>query len=96
VSHVHPFFPYVLVPMQENGYNCGIFVCHYAAAMYYLQDVEVSYSDITREQPPLMNKLIESHYLHFNQSNMDKFCAELLLLVKKLISLYSTRNAINL
>jgi Ulp1 family protease len=75
--------------MQENGYNCGIYLCRYATAMYYLQDVETSYSDFTSDCLPLMNKLIESHY-------MDKFRAEILLLIQKLSSLYSTRNAINL
>jgi hypothetical protein len=64
--------------------------------MYYLQDVEVSYSDIRNEQPPLMNKLSVSPYFPFNQSDIDKFCAELLLLIKKLITLYSTRNDVSL
>ncbi len=73
MSHVHHFFSHVLVPMQENGYNCGIFVCHYAVAMYYLHDVEVSYADLSSEQPPLMIKLSDSHYLGFNQSETDKF-----------------------
>jgi hypothetical protein len=43
-----------------------------------------------------MNKLRLSPYFRFNQSDIDKFRAELLLLVKKLITLYSTRNEVNL
>ncbi len=86
----------VLVPLQENGYDCGVFVCPYAAAMYYLQDVEVSYTDIISENPPFMSKLSLSPYFDFNQSDIDKFHAELLLLIKMLISLYSTRTKVHM
>jgi Ulp1 family protease len=90
------FLCYVLVPAQENGFNCGIFLCRYAASMYYLQDFEIRFSDVRNEQPPLINILSLSPYFRFNQSDMDKFHAELLLIIKKLIMLYSTRNEVNL
>jgi hypothetical protein len=69
------FLSYVLVPAQESGFHCGMLLCHYAAAMYYLQDVDIRLSD-------LMNKLSLSPYFRFNQPDIYKFCAELLLLVK--------------
>jgi hypothetical protein len=58
--------------------------------MYYLQDVEVSYTDLISESPPLMSKISSSPYFDFNQSDIDKFRAELLVLLKTLIALYST------
>jgi hypothetical protein len=43
-----------------------------------------------------MNKLSPSPYFRFNQSEITKFCAELLLLVRELSRIYLTRNQISL
>ncbi len=50
----------------------------------------MSYTDLISENPPLMSKLSSSPYFDFNQSDIDKFHAELLVLLKTLIALYST------
>ena len=64
--------------------------------MYYLQDVDIRFADVRDEQPPLMNKLSLSPYFRFNQSDIGKFRQELLLLIRKLVTLYSRRNEVNL
>ena len=87
---------FLTVPAQENGFDCGLFVCRYASAMYYLQDIEITFADVIKEQPPLMNKLSLSPYFRFYQSTVTKFREELLLLLKELSRLYATRNVINL
>ncbi len=55
---IHYFFVMFTVPAQENGFDCGLFVCLYASAMYYLQDIEITFADVVKEQPPLMNSLV--------------------------------------
>jgi len=32
--------------MQNNGYDCGVFICRYAWSMYQLRDQKTTYSDI--------------------------------------------------
>jgi hypothetical protein len=53
VLHINPLS--FIVPAQENGFDCGMFVCHYAFAMYHLQDVDIKFADVVKEQPPLIN-----------------------------------------
>ena len=64
--------------------------------MYYLQDVDIKFADVVKEQPPLMNKLSLSPYFRFDQSEITKFHAELLLLIRELSRMYLTRNEISL
>ncbi len=97
ICYVNPFlFYYFIVPAQENGVDCALFVCRYASAMYYLQYVDIKFADICKEQPPLMNKLSLSPYFRFDQSEITKFHAELLLLVRELSRMYLMRNQITL
>ena len=96
ICYVNRFVSYVIVPAQENGVDCALFVCRYASAMYYLQDVDIKFADVVKEQPPLMNKLSLSPYFRFDQSEITKFRAELVLLIRELSRIYLTRNEISL
>ncbi len=75
VSHVlHINLLLFIFPAQENGFDCGMFVCHDAFSIYCLQDVDIKFADVVKEQP--------SHYFRFNKSESTKFCAEVLLSLK--------------
>ncbi len=64
--------------------DCGIFICCYAYAMYYLRDLNICNKDAFEEQPALMNKISLSPYFSFTQSEVTRFRAELALLLKGL------------
>jgi hypothetical protein len=46
----HPFIIFYLpVPAQENECYCGIFICRYAYAMYYIRDLNIIDKDVFEE-----------------------------------------------
>jgi hypothetical protein len=64
----------LLVPMQLNGYDCGLFVCRYAVAFHkVIKDSIFTYKDLYYSHSPLLDKITNSDHFRFNQAVIDEF-----------------------
>jgi Ulp1 family protease len=54
------------VPFQTNKYDCGVFVCHYAYALYQVHCNHIQYADIYLEKPPLKTAISENQFFQFD------------------------------
>jgi Ulp1 family protease len=51
------------VPKQTNGYDCGVFICRYAYALYQARFTPITYVDLHLEKPPLKTAITQSTFL---------------------------------
>jgi Ulp1 family protease len=56
ITNVASFLCFV-VPSQLNRYNCGLFVCHYAAGLHKIRHELFTYTDIYSTSSPLLEKV---------------------------------------
>jgi Ulp1 family protease len=60
------FPPAYSVPKQTNGYDCGVFVCRYAYALYQARFTPITYVDLHLEKPPLKTAITQSNFFNFD------------------------------
>ena len=85
----HAFFPFS-VPTQKNGWDCGVFVCRYAFALYSMRDRDITFGDAKKDQYgiPLERAITESDAFQFDGSDIVRIRKELDFLINKLSEIY--------
>lgn len=73
------------VPYQNNGTDCGVFVCRYAYAIYEL----ARRTPITHAFYRSRNQLTESDEFHFNMSDIARIREEMKTLIRRLTGVYA-------
>ncbi|KAL7578136.1 hypothetical protein ACA910_012582 [Epithemia clementina (nom. ined.)] len=79
------------VPYQENGWDCGVYVCRYAYALYNLRhrtfSVEECQVGLTKV-PPFSTLITENEKFQFNADDIDRIRSEFIDLILKLSAVY--------
>jgi hypothetical protein len=81
-------FFFFIVPSQLNGYDCGLFVCRYAAGLHKIRDEIFTFADIYETQSPLLQKVTLNPNFQFNQAVVNEFRLQLGTLLDNLSSVY--------
>ena len=76
------------MPSQLNGYDCGLFVCLYAAGLHKIREQLMTYSDVYSYQSPLLEKITLNSNFQFNQGVVNDFRHQLGALLDNLSSVY--------
>jgi hypothetical protein len=82
------YFISFLVPIQSNGFDCGLFVCRYAAGLHKIRHELFTYSDIYSTSSPLLEKLTQNSNFQFHQRTVTEFRIQLGTLIDNLSSVY--------
>ena len=85
----HAFFPFS-VPTQKNGWDCGVFVCRYAFALYSMRDRDITFGDAKKDQYgiPLERAITESDAFQFDGSDIVRIRKNLDMLIDRLSIIY--------
>ena len=65
-------FQQILVPKQRNNYDCGVFVCRYASAVYSLLDQPVTFQE-DNQLDPFSALMAPGGAFHFNPEDIGPF-----------------------
>lgn len=76
----------ISVPIQNNGYDCGIFVCRYAFNIVNLVHQTLNMRDICSNG--LSDYITNNDLFQFDQNDISKFRGELYDIVTELTKLY--------
>ena len=76
------------MPRQLNGYDCGLFVCQYAAALHQNIDFIFTHDDIYSSSSPLLEKITHNEHFQFDQGVITDFREQLGSLIDNLSSVY--------
>jgi Ulp1 family protease len=60
------------VPYQDNGWDCGVFVCRYGFAMYQLRDKKFSYREVMEGKTPFSALITNSTEFNFDMNDIDR------------------------
>eukprot|EP00586_Coscinodiscus_wailesii_P008142 CAMPEP_0172521924 /NCGR_PEP_ID=MMETSP1066-20121228/292848_1 /TAXON_ID=671091 /ORGANISM="Coscinodiscus wailesii, Strain CCMP2513" /LENGTH=710 /DNA_ID=CAMNT_0013304887 /DNA_START=982 /DNA_END=3114 /DNA_ORIENTATION=- len=75
------------IPYQDNSWDCGVFVCRYAFALYQQRHVPITYEDV--ESEILFQKTItDSQGFKFNMKDIIRLRKEMRILIDNLSELY--------
>jgi hypothetical protein len=77
-----------LVPQQKNGYDCGLFVCRYAYAIFKIRDNFFNQLDISGSELLLRDEIINNEHFRFNQEVINQFRIQLKQLLQNLSDVY--------
>jgi len=77
-----------LVPQQKNGYDCGLFVCCYAYAIFKIRDQFFNQLDIASSKLLLKDEIINNEHFRFNQEVINQFRIQLKQLLQNLSNVY--------
>jgi Ulp1 family protease len=75
------------VPYQENGFDCGVFVCRYMDALDPQRDKKINCRHLSGERP-LSDIITNSTFFTFSASEITKLRAETGKLIDNLSALY--------
>ncbi len=75
------------MPKQKNGYDYGVYMCLYAAAVYNCCFSRVTFTDVCVDSPPLFRFLSKERLFKVSPKDFTNFCIELRTLVDRLIQL---------
>ena len=86
----------IKVPQQDNGYDCGAFVCLFQYGMYALRDVAFSFDDFDvaldgskfRQENVGKALITDSEAFNFDAKDIARFRVEYQLLIKKLSNVF--------
>ena len=71
------------VPYQDNGCDCGVFVCRYAYNLYMMRHQKFTRMDY-EERPPFTSKITRSPAFQFDMSDIDRIREEIATLIDNL------------
>ena len=77
------------VPYQTNSWDCGVFVCRYALAMYQQRNRPILFS---HDKNRLELIITDSKYFDFNMKDIRDFRDELANLIERLSKIYVKYN----
>lgn len=83
-------FPFS-VPYQDNGWDCGVFVCRYAHALYSMRNCNITFGD-AREGPgrePFQQAITDSEAFRFDRDDIVRIRTELGTLIGRLSVIYN-------
>lgn len=86
------------MPTQENGFDCGVFACLYAYAMYLLtKKIEFTYNElaVTGYSDEMVNAVSNSKEFEFGMEEVGRFRADLRTLLGKLSAKYLEWDSMN-
>lgn len=77
------------VPYQDNGFDCGLFVCRYAYAMYKLAGKIFSYGELATMGPlqNVIRSITRSDEFGFGMEDMARMRREMQTLIRRLRAL---------
>ena len=79
-----------IVPYQDNSWDCGVFVCRYAYALYLMRNKRITYKAAgVEDEPPYLRELITfSPEFDFDMEDIGRVREELKQLIQNLSSGY--------
>ena len=82
-------FPFS-VPYQDNSWDCGVFVCRYAHALYSMRDRDITFGDASEGtgRNPFQQAITDSKAFDFCQDDILRIRKELDSLINKLSVIY--------
>jgi Ulp1 family protease len=85
-------FPFS-VPYQKNGWDCGMFVCRYAHALYSMRDCDITFRDARKGhgREPFQQAITDNKAFHFGEDDIVRIRTELGTLIGRLSTIYKTR-----
>ncbi len=90
------FYPYFSpVPRQTNSWDCGLFTCKYAHALYQQRWKMITVNDL-RGKKPLINVITNSPYMKFDYKDIDEMRVELRKLIDNLSDVYHGLSGVKL
>jgi hypothetical protein len=81
----------ILVPFQNNGWDCGVFVCRYAQSLFRLRDRKFSYADASDEGKlncTFKRMITDSPEFDFGMNDISRLRKELMILIERLSHIY--------
>jgi len=75
------------IPYQENGCDCGVFVCRYAYNLYKMKHLKFTWDDIT-EDKPLRTLITCNPAFEFDMADIARIRGEIETLIDNLSKLY--------
>jgi hypothetical protein len=80
------FFNATTVPYQDNGWDCGVFVCRYASAIYEIRHVEFSRgtAQLMDGGNPFNNLISNNHHFCFGMADIAAMRREMKVLIQRL------------
>ncbi len=82
------FYCVIAVPQQTNGCDCGVFVCHYAFALYQQRYRNITHKDVRNHRSALRDSVTNSPYMQFDMTYISDLRKEIGNLVDNLSSIY--------
>lgn len=77
-----------LVPYQYNSWDCGVFVCQYAYALYQQRHQNITYHDLFISKPALIDAITKSPFMQFDMDYIAKLRQAMGKLIDNLSSVY--------
>ena len=77
---------------RKNGFDCGLFVCMYAYAMYQIRHRHISYSDVYLSQTPCKEAVTDSTFFKFNSEEITRLRQQIGQLLDYLSTVYKNFN----
>lgn len=76
------------IPYQDNSWDCGVFVCRYAFALYQQRHIPITYAEI--ENDPIFKKTItKSPGFRFDMNDIIAFRKDMRTLIDRLAEIYA-------
>ena len=82
----------MLVPYQDNSWDCGVFVCRYAFALFMLRHKEITIGDYDNRSPPLRRVVTDQDEFQFDMRDIERMRDEMKALISNLATSYTAWN----
>ncbi len=83
-----PFHLLASVPQQRNGFDCGLYVCMYAYAVYQIRHRPITYSDLYLNKTPCSEAITEVSYFQFTSEEITGLRQQIAQLIDYLVIVY--------